>query len=111
MNDLKLVDPKNIIVSRTDKIGDLVLSIPSFCALRDMYPNAKIHVLARSYNCPILEELCSIDNVICVDQYSDEELLNKVKEINAEVFVALFANSKIFTLARKSKIKYRVGPY
>ena len=111
MNDLKLVDTKNIIVSRTDKIGDLVLSIPSFCALRDMYPNAKIHVLARSYNCPILEELCSIDNVICVDQYSDEELLNKVKEINAEVFVALFANSKIFTLARKSKIKYRVGPY
>ena len=74
MNDLKLVDPKNIIVSRTDKIGDLVLSIPSFCALRDMYPNAKIHVLARSYNCPILEELCCMKAHILPQQWLCSEL-------------------------------------
>ena len=30
---------KKIIIARTDKIGDLILSIPSFFMLRKMYPD------------------------------------------------------------------------
>ena len=48
---------KKIIVSRTDKIGDLVLSIPSFYMLRKMYPEAEITVLVRNYNYDIVKNL------------------------------------------------------
>ena len=36
---------KRILVSRTDKIGDLLLSIPSFYMLKKMYPEAELEEL------------------------------------------------------------------
>ena len=55
---------KNIIVSRTDKIGDLVLSIPSFFMVKKMYPSAKLTVLVRNYNYDVVKSLSYIDEVI-----------------------------------------------
>ncbi|MEG3013561.1 MAG: lipopolysaccharide heptosyltransferase family protein, partial [Cetobacterium sp.] len=36
---------KRIIVSRTDKIGDLILSIPSFFMIKKMFPESEIILL------------------------------------------------------------------
>ena len=38
---------KRILVSRTDKIGDLILSIPSFFMLKKMYPSAELVVIVK----------------------------------------------------------------
>ena len=62
---------KNIIVSRTDKIGDLVLSIPSFFMVKKMYPSAKLTVLVRNYNYDVVKSLSYIDEVIKIDDYSE----------------------------------------
>ena len=40
---------KRIIIARTDKIGDLILSIPSFFMIRKMYPDAEITLLVRIF--------------------------------------------------------------
>lgn len=103
-------NPKNIIISRTDKIGDLVLSIPSFVAIRNMYKDATIHALVREYNAPIVKNLNCIDNIISIDSYSDEDLLQKIKDIKADLFIALYSDKKTLTLAKESKIRYKVGP-
>lgn len=102
---------KRILVSRTDKIGDLVLSIPSFYMLRKMYPHTKIGVLVRNYNYDIVKNLPYLDEVIKIDDYSEEDLLNKIKDFQADVFIALFSNSFIARVARRSGIKWRIGPY
>ena len=44
-----------IIISRTDKIGDLILSIPSFFMAKKMYPEAEIILLVRNYNSSCLK--------------------------------------------------------
>lgn len=49
-----------IVVARTDKIGDLVLSIPSFFMLKKMYPKAELIVLVRRYNYDIVKNLSFI---------------------------------------------------
>ena len=69
-----------IIISRTDKIGDLILSIPSFFMAKKMYPEAEII------------------------------LLEKIKYFNADIFVALYNYSFIAKLAKASKAKKRIGP-
>ena len=38
---------KRILVSRTDKIGDLILSIPSFFMIKKMYPNTELVAILR----------------------------------------------------------------
>ncbi|BDU49680.1 glycosyltransferase [Haliovirga abyssi] len=101
----------NILISRTDKIGDLVLSVPSFSKIRNMYPNAKIAILVRNYNYDIVKNLPYIDEVIKIDDYSEKELIKKIRKFNANIFIALFTNKFIGKLSIKSKAKYRIGPY
>ena len=40
---------KRILIARTDKIGDLVLSTPVIKAVREAYPGAYIAMMVRPY--------------------------------------------------------------
>jgi ADP-heptose:LPS heptosyltransferase len=101
---------KRIIISRTDKIGDLVLSIPSFFMVRKMYPNAEITVLVRKYNYEIVKNLPYIDRVIKIDDFRRAELIEKIKYFKADVFVALYNDEFVMELAKASKSKVKIGP-
>lgn len=102
---------KRILVSRTDKIGDLVLSIPSFFMLHKMYPEAEIIVLVRKYNYDIVKNLPYISRVIKIDDYTQRELEEKIPYFKADVFIALYNDGFISKLAKKSGAKIKIGPY
>ena len=101
---------KRILVSRTDKIGDLILSIPSFFMLKKMYPNAELVVIVRKYNVDIVKNLPYIDRIVIIDEYTKAELLEKIAYFKADVFIALYNDSYVASLARASKAKIRIGP-
>lgn len=103
-------EPKSIIISRTDKIGDLVLSVPAISTVKKMYPNAKLYVLVRKYNMEIVKGFTFIDGVLAIDDYSKNELYKKIKQIHADIFIALYSDNQVLKLALKSGAKYRVGP-
>ncbi len=98
-----------IIISRTDKIGDLVLSIPSLYMAREMYPNSKIMVLVRNYNYNIVKNLPFIDEAVKIDD-DIESVHTKIKNFNADAFIALYTNKQVAELAKLSGAKVRVGP-
>ncbi len=52
-----------ILVFRRDNIGDLVVTIPVFSALRERFPDARIEALVNSYNGPVLERHPDVDAV------------------------------------------------
>lgn len=101
----------NIIVSRTDKIGDLVLSIPSFFMIKKMYPKSILTVLVRNYNYDVVKNLPYVDKVIKIDDYSENELLSLIEKIRADIFIALYTDKLVGKIARASKAKKRLGPY
>ena len=101
---------KKIIIARTDKIGDLILSIPSFFMLRKMYPDAEITLLVRDYNYNIVKNLPYINRVVQIDRYRRKELLEKIKYFNADVFIALYVDNFVMELAKASKAKVKIGP-
>lgn len=101
---------KNIVISRTDKIGDLVLSIPAISALRIMYPEAKIYVLVRKYNAPIVSCLSSVDEVIIYDNYTLKELSSYLRSKGVDTFISLYSDFKIGLLSFLSGAAVRSGP-
>lgn len=103
-------DIKRIIISRTDKIGDLVLSIPSFFMVKKMYPNAEITVLVRKYNYEIVKNLPYIDRVVKIDDYRRVELIEKIKYFKADVFIALYNDEFVMQLAKASVAHIKIGP-
>ncbi|MGL5988732.1 glycosyltransferase family 9 protein [Cetobacterium sp.] len=101
---------KKIIIARTDKIGDLILSIPSFFMVKKMYPDAEITLLVRGYNYNIVKNLPYINRVVQIDRYRQKELLEKIQYFNADAFIALYVDDFVMQLAKASKAKVRIGP-
>ena len=63
-----LPDFRRILIVRTDRIGDVVLSTPVIKAFRDYYPNAHIAMMVRPYTADIVEGNPYLDEVIIYDK-------------------------------------------
>jgi len=60
---------KNILITRTDRIGDVILSTPVFRAVRETYPDSHITVIVRPYAKDTVEGNPYIDEVMLYDKY------------------------------------------
>jgi len=54
----------NVLVITQKRIGDTVVSIPAFRAIKENHPKSKITVLSISYIKEILERIGDIDNIV-----------------------------------------------
>jgi ADP-heptose:LPS heptosyltransferase len=52
---------RKILIFRTDRIGDLVMTLPAIKLLREKYPEAKLHLIAGKWNEPILDYIKYFD--------------------------------------------------
>jgi len=52
-----------VLVIQTNNVGDLVLATPFLAQLRSRRPDDAIHVLANSYNAPVLDGNWNVDRV------------------------------------------------
>ena len=51
------------LLSRTDALGDLVISLPVMERILSRQPEAEIHWLVRPYTAPVLERLAGVAGV------------------------------------------------
>ncbi len=105
-----------ILVSRTDRLGDLILALPFAESLKVRYPECQVDVLASLYASPILEHKSGIDGIVRVlnkqlvtDRFYRKDFLNKIKQANYKVVVALFPERHISHVFYKANIPIRIG--
>ena len=60
-----------ICISRLDKMGDLILTLPVIKAIKLANPNIQIFVLASHHNAKILKGLNYIDNTLLINTNSN----------------------------------------
>jgi len=61
--------PKKILIVRTDRLGDVILSTPVISNLRNYFPDAYIAFMCRPYVKDVLEKNPYLDEVIIYDKY------------------------------------------
>ncbi len=101
-----------ICISRTDSIGDVVLTLPLAQILKEELPHCEILFLGKTYTIPILNKIKSIDEVINYDEiqkYSFHKQVEFLRTKNIDVFIHVFPNKNIAWLAKKAKIPVRIG--
>ncbi len=107
------MDPyQRIIISRTDKLGDVVLTLPLAGFLKKLYPSCTIIFLGNSYTRPLLEACEHIDKIVEWDKISRYSLIKQIrffKRLNAHTIIHVYPNKKIAWLAQLAKIKQRIG--
>ncbi|MFA6439686.1 MAG: glycosyltransferase family 9 protein [Bacteriovoracaceae bacterium] len=62
------IEIQRILLVRTDRIGDVVLSLPMLPLLKKKYPNASITVMVRPYTRELVEGHSCVDDVILWDE-------------------------------------------
>ena len=100
----------NILISRTDSIGDVLLTLP-FCSwLKNQFPAAKLTFLGRNYTKSIIESFTVIDSFIALEQLNNQPTLEKLNQLKAfDCIIHVFPNKEIASLAKKAKIPIRIG--
>lgn len=68
MKNKKFKKPKKILLIRTDRLGDVILSTPAIKNLRNFYPDAHIAFATRPYTKEILEGNPYLDEIILYDK-------------------------------------------
>lgn len=58
---------QKVLILRTDKIGDLILSTPAIRNVREGLPSAQISLVATPYNAPVVDNSPHLDEVIEFD--------------------------------------------
>jgi heptosyltransferase III len=102
----------NIIISRTDSIGDVILTIPITGYLKYKFPDCKIYFLGRSYTKAIIQSSANIDEFLNWDEIaelSEKDQLAFFNSLHADWFFHIYPNKAIAKLAKKALIKNRVG--
>lgn len=103
---------KRIIISRTDKIGDVVLTLPLAGYLKAQFPDCYIIFLGRKYTKPIIGACTNVDEFADWDKISDMSFSrqkNVFSSYKADIIIHVYPNSKIAKLAYSVKIPYRIG--
>ncbi len=103
---------KTICLSRTDSIGDVILTLPMAGLIKKKYPNTKIIFLGKTYTKPIIDNCEFVDEFINwseLEKKTEIDCINLFKEKNIDWFFHVFPNRKIARIIKKAKIPERVG--
>ena len=103
---------KGIILSRTDSIGDVILSLPMAGVLKELYPETKLIFLGKNYTREIIHTCKHIDEFLDWDELREKDGAEQVREMQstgAEAIIHVFPRKEIALLAKKSGIPLRYG--
>jgi ADP-heptose:LPS heptosyltransferase len=98
---------KNIVISRTDNLGDVILTLPIAGYLKRLIPDSKIYFIGKKYTKAVIEQSIHID--VFLDQ---QEILNNpifFKKLNIDTIIFVYPDYKLSRIAKRSGIPNRVS--
>ncbi len=105
-------NPKKIVISRTDSIGDVILTLPLAGILKERFPSATIIFFGNTYTKPIIKCCTAVDEIwewAEIEKKHPEEQIHWLTEQNVDTFIHVFPRKALARLAKKAKIKNRIG--
>jgi len=109
---MKITDPKRIVISRTDSIGDVALTLPVCGILKEHFPNCRIIFLGQKYTEPIIRCCPHVDEVwkwSDLEEKDDKQLVFWLKEQKIDVFLHVFPQKRLAKLIKQAGIPHRIG--
>ncbi|GGE97829.1 glycosyltransferase family 9 protein [Hymenobacter cavernae] len=103
---------KTFLVSRTDAIGDVVLTLPVCGQLKLLVPGCRVVLLGRTYTQAVAEACPWVDAFLNYDELkllTEKEQLTRLRALRADAVLHIFPNKHLARLARKASIPIRIG--
>jgi heptosyltransferase-3 len=102
----------HLLISRTDAIGDVVLTLPMAGYLKSLYPNARVSFLGRTYTGPVIKCNPYVDEFIDYTELlklGGQQQQDYLRSKNIDAVIHVFPNKHVAVLAKQAGIKIRIG--
>ena len=101
----------NILVVRTDKLGDFITALPAIYLLKRHDANNKIVVCVAPLN-ESLAKSCDFINEVIVDRVEESvfALSKKLKNAHIDASITLFSNTRVALAQFIARIPTRIAP-
>lgn len=104
---------ENILIVRTDRIGDVVLALPLIDALRSAYPSARISFLVRLYTKALVEGHEHVSTILTYDHSNGPKsfwsMLSEIRKEKFDLAIVAYPRFRIAFLLWLAGIPARVG--
>jgi ADP-heptose:LPS heptosyltransferase len=103
---------RTFCISRTDSIGDVVLTLPMAGYLKQKFPDSKILFLAKKYTSAIVALSKDIDEIIIYDHLEKleaKEIAENLMKYQITDFIHVFPNKKLARAVKIANIQNRIG--
>lgn len=99
----------NILLARTDRVGDLILSTPAIASLRRSFPEARITVVCSSYNRVVVEHNRDVDYLETMPTGVEPAAFGKTFRGKVDVAIALAPRTADFRIVGATRARRRIG--
>ncbi|QSZ41323.1 lipopolysaccharide heptosyltransferase family protein [Sulfurimonas aquatica] len=101
----------NILVVRTDKLGDFITALPAMYVLKKHDEKNRIIACVSAMNEVLARKCDFIDEVIVDNPHSSvEELSTKIKKQNIDASITLFSSTRVAFAQFLARIPIRIAP-
>jgi heptosyltransferase III len=98
-----------ILVSRSDKIGDVILTLPVINEIKRLLPDSFVYFLISKRLGNLLEGYRDIAKILYTEDFNPAELKQFIKDNNISVSVSVFPEKSLAFTFFKAGIKHRAG--
>ena len=111
---------KRIIISRTDNLGDVILTLPMAGILKQRFPDSTIIFLGKKYTKPLVDACEFVDEFVDWDELSSIQhpaslpvrqagSISSFIALKADIILHVYPVKEIQKLAKLAKIPLRIG--
>jgi len=108
-----MIEPKNLLIVRTDRIGDVVLSLPLAEIIKRHFPNCKVTYLLREYTKCLAQNHPFIDSILLLKESEGKVLIKdnyrELKKYDFDSCLIVYPTFQTSLIAFLSRIKSRIG--
>jgi ADP-heptose:LPS heptosyltransferase len=99
---------EQIVLSRLDRVGDLILSTPAIATVRRAFPEARITIACSPYNAVVVKDSPDVDAVACLPAELTPSNFGATFR-GADLAIALAPNAADMRLVAATRAPRRIG--
>ncbi len=99
--------PQNIIISRTDNLGDVVVTLPLAGYIKSVVPDSKVYFVGKSYTRMVIEASNYVDQFIDKQDVLHNPMI--LGDLNADAIIFALPDKAVAQAATKAAIPIRIG--
>jgi ADP-heptose:LPS heptosyltransferase len=99
----------NVLLTRLDRVGDLILSTPAIASVRRSWPQAHVTIVCSPYNATVVERSPDVDAVVVKPVDTPAAAFGRRFRGRCDLAIALAPCRPDFELVGATRAKVRVG--